>query len=137
MACRCSISHNFTLPSLSYDWPQPHLHTLHTHFTGNLPTAYTENKLNNAPHVPIIENHFTHLQCSSHSWSKRLQTHCIYNSSHACKETHLCLFWHLTGVYFTDILKSHITAVSLTAILIRCTTSIWNYKSYLFINNST
>lgn len=61
-------------------------HTL-TLFTGNPPRAYTENKLNNAPHIPIIENLFTHSHYSSHIWSIGLQTHCIYSSC-ACKERH-------------------------------------------------
>lgn len=90
VACRCCKSHNFsfTLPSLSYGRPQPHTH-IYTNtlaFYWQCTKAYTENKLNNTPHIPIIENHFTHLQLTY--LVRFLQTLCIYNSAHACKKTH-------------------------------------------------
>lgn len=69
-----SIHHNcrlqmFCKPQLQLHAPITFLRlasTTHTQahtlalFTGNPPSAYTENKLNNVPHIPIIENLFTH-----------------------------------------------------------------------------
>lgn len=111
----------FTLPITFLRLASNHMHT-QTHFTHILlaiPQQLTLKMNSNAPDIPIIENHFTHLQYSSHTVSgQNAYRHlCIYNGSHACKETHLMfVFAFYWGIFYSLKTRITITEVSLTAI---------------------
>lgn len=126
--------------------PQFQLHTPIT-FLRLASTTHTYWEPTNRLHWKWTLQYTTHLHYQEPLHS--LTAHILYIWSNAYRHSvyTTCMqrdtfswFLHFTGPYFT--IYRHIKrtkVISLTAILFRCPyeNMIWNYKSYLFINNST